>query len=369
VSAPSPTDALVQRVLDGSAPLALRVAAARGALPVARAVLAKLFLHLRADPDENVRNEAESNLAGLDGDAIREILSDPSCDGAVLRHYAGAAARNDKLAEIIAFHPSVPDDALAILASEGSSAVIELVLTNQARLLGSQGLLDRLTMNPALRPDQRGRILDLLARFFKDDETTGEGAPSSGSDAAVIDGMSAKEIARLLQVDVGELFAASEILDGEEFERNDNPVVRSAYQKILTLTTGQKALLAMKGGRDERLILIRDTNKLVALSVLKNPRLGDQEVEGIAAARNVSDEVLRTVGADREWTKTYAIVVALVKNPRTPPGISTNFIPRLTNKDLKLLGSDKNVPEIIRRNAKRTYEIRNQPKDKPKPKK
>jgi hypothetical protein len=366
LSAPSPSDALVQRVLDGSAPLALRVAAARGALPVARAVLARLYLHLRADPDENVRKEAESNLAGLDGDAIREILSDPACDGSVLRHYAPAAARNEKLAEIVAFHPAVPDEALSVLASEGGSSVIELVLTNQARLLGSPGLLDRLTVNPALRPDQRGRILDLLAHFFKDHEAAGEGAggpgeaPSAGP--AADEGMDASQIARLLQVDVGDLFAASEILDGEEFARDENPVVRSVYQRILTLMTGQKAMLAMKGGREERQILIRDTNKIVALSVLKNPRLSELEVERIASMRNVSDEVLRAVGADREWAKSYAVACALVKNPRTPPGISTNFIPRLTNKDLKLLGSDKNVPEIIRRNAKRTYELRNQPK-------
>jgi hypothetical protein len=377
LSAPSPTDALVQKVLDGSAPLALRVAAARGALPLTRAVLARLSLHLRADPDEDVRREAESNLAGLDDKAIREILSDPACDASVLRHYAPAAARNEKLAEIIAFHRAVPDDALSVLASEGSSSVIELVLTNHARLLGSPGLLDRLTVNPALRPDQRGRILDLLAHFFKDQEVAGEGATPSvagtgdaaSSGPAALDAMDADQIARLLQVDVGELFAASEILDGEEFERDENPVVRSVYQKILTLMTGQKAMLAMKGGREERSILIRDTNKVVALSVLKNPRLSELEVERIALMRNVSEEVLRAVGAGREWAKSYAIACALVKNPRTPPGISTNFIPRLTNKDLKLLVSDKNVPEIIRRNAKRTYEIRNQQGNKNKLKK
>jgi hypothetical protein len=362
LSAPAPTDALVRKVLDGSAPLTLRAAAARGALPVARAVLARLFLHLRKDPDESVRREAEKNLASLPAGAIREILSDPACDGEVLRHFAPTAARNEALAEIVAFHPAVPDDALAVLAAEGNSSVIDLVLTNQTRLLGSPGLLDRLTVNPALRPDQRGRILDLLAHFFKDQETADADAASTAG-PTVIDEVDAAQVARLLQVDVGELFAASEILDGEEFEKAADPVVRSVYYKILTLMTGQKAMLAMKGGREERSILIRDTNKVVALSVLKNPRLTEQEVERIAAMRNVSDEVLRAVGSGREWSKNYTVVSTLVRNPRTPPGISTNFVPRLTNRDLKGLLADKNVPEIIRRNAKRTFELRNQQKD------
>jgi hypothetical protein len=359
LSGTAPADALMTRVLEGTAPLPLRMAAARGVLPLSRTVLARLFVRLRQDEDESVRREAESSLSSLQSETIREILADPACDAEVLRHFAGRAARDEALAEIIAFHPSAGDDAMAVLASEGSSAVIDLVLTNQARLLESPGLLDRLTSNPALRTDQRGRILDLLAHFFQDQEPAGEGELPP-DESLPLDEVAARQAARLLEVDVGELFAASEILDGEEFAKAEDPVVRSAYQKIVSLNTARKALLAMKGGREERTILIRDTNKVVALSVLKNPRLTEQEVELIAAARNVSDAVLRTVGAGREWSKSYTIASALVRNPRTPPGISLNFIPRLTDKDLKRLGTDKNVPEIIRRNAKRIYDQRHQ---------
>jgi hypothetical protein len=116
----------------------------------------------------------------------------------------------------------------------------------------------------------------------------------------------------------------------------------------------------MKGGREERIILVRDTNKVVSLSVLKNPRITEGEVEAIAATRNVSDEILRQIGVSREWSKNYTVSLNLVRNPRTPPSISTNFIARLNNKDLKNLGGDRNVPEIIRRMAKRTFELRTQ---------
>jgi hypothetical protein len=363
VSTPSPIDVLVQRILSNEAPVTLRAAAARGALPIPRAILARLFLHLRNDPQDEVRTDAEQSLAALGGETLREVLSDPACPKEVMEHFAPAAARNEALAEVVAFHPSAPERALAVLASEGTASVIDLVLTNQERLLAFPSLIDRLSSNPALRTDQRGKILDLLATFFKD----GAGGLGRGgdADAAADETIDAEQAARWLDVDPGELFAASEIEGGEEFAQAADPVIRSVYSKILTLTAAQKAMLAMRGGREERLILVRDTNKVVALSVLKNARLTEQEVEGVAAMRNVSDEVLRAIGSHREWCKSYTVMRLLVSNPRTPPSVSTNFIPHLSNRDLKQIAMDKNVPEIIRRNAKRTFDLRTQKTTRP----
>ena len=357
---PEPTSygPVADRILSGSAPLPLRTAAARGALPLPRPVLVLLYLTLRQDPEGDVRTHAEASLGLLSGEALKDVVGDPACPPDVLTHFAVAAARDEALAERIVFHPLVPDEALAALASQGNAAVIELVLTNQVRLLSSPGLLDRLTVNPALRIDQRGRILDLLDRFFQqaaaESGVSEEGASSEGLPADL------KEAARLLEVDVGEIFASSEILDGHEFEQAEDPVVRTAYQTILTLNTAQKAMLAMKGGREERMILIRDTNKVVALSVLKNGRITELEVEAISRMRNVSEEILRAVGNHREWQKSYSVILNLVNNPRTPPGVSTNFVGRLVTKDVKRLAGDKNVPEVIRRMAKRTHDLRTQ---------
>lgn len=354
--APGRANAIVDRIVSGAAPLPLRQAAARGALPLPRAALTRLYLHLMDDPDATVREAAETSLGSFTPEILAEVLSDATCDAVVLDHFAATAARDEALAEKIAFHPNAGPKALSVLAAEGSAAVLELVLTNQERLIATPGLIDRISTNPALRPDQRGRVLDLIDRFVtaaQAEATTG--APTD--DGAPV---SAEEAARLLDVDVGELFAASEIVDGEEFAGSPDLVVRSAYKKIITLNTAQKAVLAMKGGREERLILIRDSNKIVALSVLKNGRITEGEVESISAMRNVSDEVLRQVAINREWAKSYAVVANLVRNPRTPPSVSTNFVGRLTNKDLKVLSGDRNVPEIIRKMAKRHFDLRTQ---------
>lgn len=355
----SPTaaaDTILERILSPEAPRSLRRAAARGAVPLPRAALVQLYVRLRKDPDEEVRREAQASLEAAGSAALQEALEDASCPADVLVALAPLCAREEALAERLAFHPNVPADALATLASAGSAAVLDLVLTNQQKLLSAPGLLDRLSANPALRPDQRVRILDLLDRFLPS-RGDAEGAPSEEPAAP---GEDAEEVARLLEVDVGELVASSEILGAEELEQAEDPAIRSAYRKIRTLNAAQKALLAMRGGREERMILIRDTNKVVALAVLRNPRLTEQDVTAFAAMRNVNEEVLRAIGASRDWSKSYAVVSCLVHNPRTPPGISTNFIPRLVNRDLKFLMNDKNVPELVRRMAKRTFELRTQ---------
>ena len=350
--------AILEKILSGGAPLPTRSAAARGALPLSRAVLTRLYLHLRSDADESVRFEAESSLGRLTPEVLLEVLSDPACDPVVLEHFAFTAARDERLAEKVAFHPNANGKTLSVLASAGNASVLDLVLTNQQRLLSTPGLVDTLSMNPALRADQCGRLLDLIDRFFGGHaRRTAEEAGPGVEPAESID---AEQVAKILEIDVGELFMASEIMDAEEFVQSDNPLVRSVYQRILTLNVGQKAILAMKGGREERVILVRDTNKLVALGVLKNARLTEGEVEMIASMRNVSEEILRNLGINREWSQNYAVVANLVRNPRTPPSLSTNFVARLNTKDLKLLCGDRNVPEIIRRMAKRTFELRTQ---------
>ncbi len=351
-------EAIVEQLLQGGAPRHLRAAAARGALPLPRPSLVRLYVALRSDEDEEVRFNAEANLRALDPPAICEILGEESCAPEVLAFFATRAARDDKIAERIAFHRAAPGEAIELLATAGNASVIELVLTNQERLLAQPGLLDRLSANPALRADQRGRILELLDRATRARPAAGE----PGAEPA--DGVSPElaEAARLLQVDVGELFAASEIIDGEEFERAEDPVLRDAYRKILTLNTAQKAILAMRGGREERMILIRDSNRLVSLAVLRNPRIAEDDIESYARMRSVSGELLRAIGTNREWLKSHAVVTGLVGNPKTPQGISSNLVSRLHNEQLKRLARNHDVPELIRRMARRTLDARTAPR-------
>ncbi|RPI36662.1 MAG: hypothetical protein EHM54_05145 [Nitrospiraceae bacterium] len=133
---------------------------------------------------------------------------------------------------------------------------------------------------------------------------------------------------------------------------------QNLLQKVQSLSVGERLQLAMKGGREIRSILVKDTNKEVMLSVLDNQKITESEVEMIARSRSVPEEALRRIVKNREWLKNYAIAYALVTNPKTPPGIAITLITGLKIKDLVILEKNKNVPELVRSGAKRLLAAR-----------
>src|SRR5262249_27405569 len=111
--------------------------------------------------------------------------------------------------------------------------------------------------------------------------------------------------------------------------------------------------LALRGNRDDRLILARDANKLVASAVVKNPRISDQEVESISKIKWMHEEVLRTICRNRAWISNYTIMLNLVTNPRPAVNYSMHFIKRLQLRDLKTLSKSKGIPDVLRAMAAR----------------
>src|SRR5207248_6578112 len=94
-----------------------------------------------------------------------------------------------------------------------------------------------------------------------------------------------------------------------EFEKKD-PKKMSIFAQILTMSVSEKVQLAFKGGRSERLVLIRERNRLVCSAVMRNPRMTEQEVETIAGMRNVDDEVMRLIAFKPEGRAMSSIVMA-----------------------------------------------------------
>lgn len=119
-------------------------------------------------------------------------------------------------------------------------------------------------------------------------------------------------------------------------------------QKIGRMTAAEKIKTALTGNQEERLLLIRDSNKIVARSVLQSPKLSDQEISNIASMTSVTEEVLRLVAMNRKFMKSYSVIRALINNPRTPIDVSLPMINRLNERDQKWLTMNKNVPEVIR---------------------
>lgn len=128
----------------------------------------------------------------------------------------------------------------------------------------------------------------------------------------------------------------------------------SMSTKLLKMTVMERIKLAAKGSREIRTVLIKDSNKLVVLSVMDNPKISETEIEMIAKSRNIVEEALRKIAKNRHWMKNYNVLLALISNPKTPPAIALSFITSLKFNDLAQLEKNKNVAEVIRSAVKRT---------------
>jgi hypothetical protein len=133
----------------------------------------------------------------------------------------------------------------------------------------------------------------------------------------------------------------------DEFGADDEDR-ETAMQKLAKMGFSDRLKAAVRGSREMRSILIRDSNKMISAAVLSSPKLSEPEVEGFARMASISDEILRMIGANRAWTKNYNVVLGLTKNPKTPLAMSLNFMPRLSSRDLQQLSVDRNVPEPLR---------------------
>ncbi len=188
---------------------------------------------------------------------------------------------------------------------------------------------------------------------------TGDRDPAVGQLArqtlAACDRAVVEQVTHELGLTVGPLPPAAEAppprVPGPESEGDVN--VESVRVRVQSLSVPERLLLALRGARPERAVLAGDASKAVALAVLSNPGLHEAEVEGLARLSQVHEEVLRAIAGQRAWVRHYGVVVALVRNPRTPAAIALNLMPRLLDRDLRLASTDRNIADIVRVTARR----------------
>jgi hypothetical protein len=104
--------------------------------------------------------------------------------------------------------------------------------------------------------------------------------------------------------------------------------------------------------------LVRDSNRLVAAAVVKNPKFTEQEAEAVSKSRNVNDVVIRLIARHKDFGSSYSIQHNLVRNPRCPVDLALAFMTRLNDKDIVMLAKNRNVSEAVRRHAKKLFDSR-----------
>jgi hypothetical protein len=135
-------------------------------------------------------------------------------------------------------------------------------------------------------------------------------------------------------------------------EHGEEPA-ESLLQKVQKKNVAQKIRLAMTGDKETRSILIHDGNRAIQVAVVSNPRITDSEIASIAYSRQVDEEVLRRIAADKEWVGIYSVRLALASNPKTPPAIAKKLVPTLNRRDLRNLSLSKAVSAFVTNEARR----------------
>ena len=344
---------LVEQFRRGGVAREMRLMAAQGVLPLKPEDLVELWTTLVGDPDEAVRTAAEGSLTGFPAAELQPILKSRDTPPGVLA-WAVAHRREQELREIALQNTSLPDEAIEALAPTLPQALAELVVINQTRLLRRTSLLVAIESNAGLNNDQKRRLRELRESFHIGEAEAAAPAPAPAAPAPppepAPEPHAEPEIAPLGDVFLTEDQAVVTYLSEEERQQTEKV---SAVQKIYRLNTAEKLITALKGSREERAILIRDPNRLVAMGVLGSPKITEAEIEAFSAMKNVSDQVLREIGNHREWTKRYTVINNLVRNPRTPIGLALNLVPRLGPRDVKSIAVDRNVPEPVRKIAQK----------------
>jgi len=342
---------LVDQIRRGGVPLEVRIMAAEGALPLKPFDLVDLLEVMSRDPEPSVAQIANRTFSEMDAAMLHPILTSREAPPAVLA-WALSARTESRLIDAVLQNPATSDEAIAAEVARLPESQAELVVINQTRLLRHLPLLEKLETNPALSRDQRRRLAELRETFSIGVEAEPEPSPAPVPAVSVAPPVAPPTppiVAEENAVEIPPEEAESMLT---ESEKSDEQAV-TGLRRLFTLTTGKKIKAALTEDAQTRTFLIRDPNRLVALAVLGSPKITEAEIEGFSAMKNVSDEVLRRIGTNRDWTKKYTVINSLVKNPRTPLPIAMGFISRLQPRDLKAISVDRNVPEAIRRSAQR----------------
>ena len=385
----------MQAIISGTAPQPARLAAASGLLPLPQSDLFEVLVALRESDDGEIAAAADETLLGQDLNDILSAVKSEDTPPPVLDYFATFSAATREIHESIVLNKNTPDRAVAnVAALSADASVLELIVINQQRLVRFPEIIDAIISNPARSAEAERRAQETRREFFEKERgaqqiagelrARGKIAAAEFFESSDLGSLSAEDawlIASHIEVTDADLdnswlpaeryeelahetpedHAANfqRVIEVEQKELGEVPVERvSLIRRIMFMNAKDRMKLAMKGDREARSILIRDSNKVVAVAVVNNPRVTDQEVESIAAMRTVADEVLRLIALNRAWARSYPIIHNLVRNPRTPVPTVVSILPRIRSKDLQNLSQNRNVSEFVRRQSLRIFQIR-----------
>jgi len=391
---------VVRAVIEMTAPRQAVLAAARGILPLPENDLLEVLVAFALSNDHEIAEHAKTTLAAQKSEILEASVRSPEIAASVLSYLAERHDLPHSIQESIISHLKTPVSTIVKFARTTTNGeLLEIISLNQQLLIQTPAIIEAIIANPNRTSEAMRRAAETRREFFEKErgvqQIAGE-LRAQGKEAAAefieqadfngtgddgIDAEDALQLASLIEVPesefddswlglefIEELYEETpeqrqaivdKIIGDFRMDEMDMPSERIAViNRILKMGIKDRARLAVKGDREARNILIRDPNRIVAQSVVSNPRISEQEVEKIAAMRSITEDVLRQIANNRQWTRSYPIMHNLARNPRTPIANVLTILSRMQLRDLTALSKNRNVSDAVRRQALRLSQMR-----------
>jgi hypothetical protein len=307
------SSALYEEIISGRCSRERKLAVCGGSAGLIASERAELLALLAEENDELVRERAASALLSQPVAALAEALQGDAPAVALFRYCGEHFLETPEIALAIAKHARCPPQLLPQAASKLSPAGVLELMNDLDRLSSRPSLASALLHSGTVTAEQREQLQELLEQDRKSRTP----------------------------------YAEIEVEEGDQQKRV------TLLQRLSKMRVVERVQLALKGNREERLLLIRDPCKVVQRAVLQSPRISEREVETFASMANLSEDVLRLIGRNRAFIGNPIIVRNLMNNAKTPLDISLHFLPNCTSQDLKALTLNRNIQETLRSSATR----------------
>jgi hypothetical protein len=355
----------VAAAVAGPGPAKLMVV--RGMAPLRPAEMLIALYQLSFDTDAAVKSAAEAAPGALPDKVVLAPLGEP-LPAPVLHFFAERLplARRQALEKVL-LNQATADETFVVLAKRLDEATLEIIFQNEVRLLRCPALVEALYFNKNARMSSVSRALELCAR----NGVRLDGIPAYTETVTAI--MTDPNVAQPSAADevfataMGEVAPAAEPPDeappasAVDAATDSEPAKRplsTSFIKFDELKIFEKVRLATVGNAHCRQVLIRDTNRVVAMAAVRSPSITDGEIVAAVGNRSVCEDVIRFIANSREYTKDYAVKQALVNNPKCPLAASLRMLAFLRPDDLKALARSRNVPGALAASAHKLLQTR-----------
>jgi hypothetical protein len=369
----------VERAVGAKAPAPMKMMTARGLAPLPPGDLLLALYQLSFAEDEALKSAALKTATELPEKILGGALEAP-LDARVLDFFARRVFQKAALLEKVLLNRATADETFAHLAKLVGETALEMIAKNEERLLRHPPIIAALYLNPKTRMSTAQRALELavrnqvrvegIAAFDEAARAIGQSGTPDPGEAARLDaafaqaaqiGVDQAAALGLVAVDESEAAAEAEAeaQAAEQAAESDEGADEEKKARISELAVTAKIRLATVGNAFARAVLVRDSNRQVAMAAIRSPGVTDMEALRYATNRGLDDDVIRYIANQRHWVRVYGVKVALCNNPKCPLPVAMRLLPHLNARDLKGLSRSKGIPSALSMAAKQMLAQRN----------